>query len=70
MLIEIIQISAAIILGTVAFGIVLFFFHFLFSLLLAMIQGIREGWREILHENRVSSFKELVAKKRKEKGKQ
>jgi hypothetical protein len=66
MILEIIKISAAIILGTVALGIILFFFYFIWNLIEGLIIGIKEGYRQALHENGVYSFKELIEKKKKE----
>jgi hypothetical protein len=69
MSLEIIKISAAIILGTLALGIIVFILTFASWLVSGFIQGVKQGLEELYYENNVSSFKELIEKKKKEKNK-
>jgi hypothetical protein len=69
MILEIIKVSSAIILGTIALGIVLFFFYYLWQIINGLVGGIKEGIKELYLENNVSSWKELIEKKKKEKNK-
>ena len=65
MILEIIKISSAIILGTIALGIILFLFYFLWESVDGVFQGIKQGIEELYLENNVSSWKEFIEKKRK-----
>ena len=67
MILEIIKISSAIILGTIALGIILFLFYFLWELVDGVFQGIKQGIEELYLKNNVFSWKELIEKKKKEK---
>jgi hypothetical protein len=67
MILEIIKISSAIILGFIALGIIAFIIAFISWTIIGVIQGVKEGIKDVYYENGVSSFKELLEKKKKEK---
>lgn len=64
MILEIIKISSAIILGTLALFIILFLFYFVCHVINAFIEGLKTSYQDTLHKEGVLSFKELVEKKR------
>ena len=60
MILEVIKISSAIILGTIAFTIVLFLFYFVWYLIDGFTQGFKQAYQLALKEANVSTFKELI----------
>jgi len=67
MTIEIIKISSAIILGFIALGLVVFLLSLVWWIISGFIEGVKQGIEELYHEAGVSSFKQYVEKKKKDK---
>ena len=67
MIMEIIKISAAIVLGSLALSIIVFVLTFISWIISGFIQGAKEGYNEVLKQNNASSFKKLIENKRRNK---